>query len=81
MEVCSKGLRFNGFGQIGDRCFFEQLPFSLGIRIGRDEYRRHRIGRRNKPVKKFDPAQLRHLHVDDQTAGFVYRVRGQKCAR
>src|SRR5580692_12839059 len=80
-EACTQGLRSNRFGQIGDRSFFEQSLFSLGIRIGRDEYRRHRISGRHERVKKLDPAHLRHLHIDNQTAGFIYRIRRQKFVR
>jgi len=80
MDACAQGLLFNGFGAIGDRSLLEQLPFNLGVRIGRDEYRRHWVANRNEPVKKLDPAHLRHSYVDDQTTGFVYRVRTQKIA-
>ena len=81
METCAQGLRLNRFGQIGDRPFFEQSPFSLGIRIGRDEYRWHRMSGRHERVKKLDPVHLRHLHIDNQTAGFIYRIRRQKFVR
>ena len=81
MEACTQGLRSNRFGQIGDRSFFEQPFFSLGIRIGRDEYRRHRISGRHERVKELDPAHLRHLHIDNQTADFIYRIRRQKFVR
>ena len=81
MEACAQGLRSNRFSQIGDRSFFEQSLFSLGIGIGRDENRRHRIADRDERVEKLDPAHLRHLHIGDHTAGYVYRVRCQKFAR
>ena len=81
MEACAQGLCLNRFSQIGDRSFFEQSLFSLGIGIGRDENRRHRIAGRDERVEKLDPAHLRHLHIDNETAGFIYRIRRQKFAR
>jgi hypothetical protein len=73
MNACAQVLCLDWFGAIRDRSLFEQSSFNLGIWIGRDEDRRHRIASRNEPVKKFDPAHSRHLYVDDQTAGFIYR--------
>jgi len=73
MNACAQVLCLDWFGAIRDRSLFEQSSFKLWIRIGRDEDRSHRIAGRNEPVKKFDPAHSRHLYVDDQTAGFIYR--------
>jgi hypothetical protein len=81
MDACAQGFPLNGFGPISDRSFFEQLPFSLGIRIGRDEYRRQRMAGRNEPAEKSGSAHLRHLHVGDQAARFIDSVRRQECPR
>jgi len=74
MNACAQVLCLDWFGAIRDRSLFEQSSFKLWIRIGRDEDRRHRIAGRNEPMKEFGPAHSRHLHINDQTAGFIYRI-------
>jgi hypothetical protein len=81
VDTCAEGIRLKRLGAIGDSSFFEKSPFNLRIRIPGDEYRRRRMASRKESVKELDSAHMRHAHVENQTAGLIYRIGREKLAR